>query len=510
MLLGVARDRVPLRRASSSRTRSRASWRCSPSRCSSPSSPATAPCRHRGGDHGGGRRSPAAAPSSADKVAGASTQRVTSDRSRRIDLTAKVIRHHPLVGVGLGSQPKASQAVSKNGGPPSLFVSHTTPLTVFAELGIVGLALYAALLAGAGEGAPARVPARQRPSGSRSPRCSLALFVHSLFYSGFFEDPSPGSCSASPRASSSRAQRPKAETPRVSGRGSTAGPGSPCSACSARSSRERARARLRPVAVPDAADLAHGLLGPLVRAADGALGSRRRPHAGRARGRARRGVAVAGWRARAWRAWVLVAACVAVIVLRRRARDAAPGRACATRPAPWFHVNDSTYQIELAGDARPARPHPVRPRLRGLRAGAVLQPRRHRAAAGRAPAGRAPALRLLPRHRADRGRVELRSRARSTTTACSSCSRRSAASSPCSLFDAPLPWRLVVGSGARGEPAPRARRLVRHRRRAGDPGARCSRSRCVTRSRYVWAARRARRRDPAQAVRARRGAVLRR
>ena len=85
----------------------------------------------------------------ADKVAGASTQRVTSDRSRRIDLTAKVFAQHPLVGVGLGSQPRASQAVSKNGGPPTLFVSHTTPLTVAAELGVVGLALYAALLAGA-------------------------------------------------------------------------------------------------------------------------------------------------------------------------------------------------------------------------------------------------------------------------------------------------------------------------------------------------------------------------
>jgi putative inorganic carbon (hco3(-)) transporter len=124
----------------------------------------------------------------ADKVAGASTQRVTSDRSRRIDLTAKVFKQHPLVGVGLGSQPRASQAVSKNGGPPTLFVSHTTPLTVAAELGIVGLALYAALLAGAAK-ALLRVFRIERAFGLALAAVFVALFVHSLFYSGFFEDP---------------------------------------------------------------------------------------------------------------------------------------------------------------------------------------------------------------------------------------------------------------------------------------------------------------------------------
>jgi hypothetical protein len=124
----------------------------------------------------------------ADKVAGASTQRVTSDRSRRIDLTAKVFRQHPLVGVGLGSQPRSSQAVSKNGGPPTLFVSHTTPLTVAAELGVVGLALYAALLVGAAK-ALLRVFRIEQAFGLALTAVFVALFVHSLFYSGFFEDP---------------------------------------------------------------------------------------------------------------------------------------------------------------------------------------------------------------------------------------------------------------------------------------------------------------------------------
>ena len=124
----------------------------------------------------------------ADKVAGASTQRVTSDRSRRIDLTARVFAKHPLVGVGLGSQPAASQAISANGGPPALFVSHTTPLTVAAELGVVGLALYAALLAGSSK-ALLRVYRLEAAFGLALAAVFLGLFVHSLFYSGFFEDP---------------------------------------------------------------------------------------------------------------------------------------------------------------------------------------------------------------------------------------------------------------------------------------------------------------------------------
>ena len=124
----------------------------------------------------------------ADKVAGASTQRVTSDRSRRIDLTTKVFVRHPLAGVGLGSQPRASQAVSKNGGPPTLFVSHTTPLTVAAELGVIGVALYTALLAGA-SWALLRVFRLDRALGLALAAVFVSLFVHSLFYAGFFEDP---------------------------------------------------------------------------------------------------------------------------------------------------------------------------------------------------------------------------------------------------------------------------------------------------------------------------------
>jgi len=124
----------------------------------------------------------------AASVGEASTQKATSDRSRRIELTARVFAKHPILGVGIGAQPRATQKISPRPGPEAKFVSHTTPLTVAAELGVVGIAAYLALLVGA-----ARVldlARRLRPAlGLALGAAVLALIVHSLFYSGFFEDP---------------------------------------------------------------------------------------------------------------------------------------------------------------------------------------------------------------------------------------------------------------------------------------------------------------------------------
>ena len=117
-----------------------------------------------------------------------SARRFTSDRSRRVELTWKVFRAHPAVGVGLGSQSVASQARSKQGGSPTRFVSHTTPLTVAAELGVLGLAAYIWLLGGSAV-LIERVYRRAPPLGLGLGAVFLALFVHSLAYSGFFEDP---------------------------------------------------------------------------------------------------------------------------------------------------------------------------------------------------------------------------------------------------------------------------------------------------------------------------------
>jgi hypothetical protein len=117
-----------------------------------------------------------------------SARRFTSDRSRRVELTLKVFRDHPVEGVGLGSQPIASQARSEQGGSPTRFVSHTTPLTVAAELGVIGFAAYLALLGGAAW-LIERVRRIDPPLGLGLGAVLLALFVHSLAYSGFFEDP---------------------------------------------------------------------------------------------------------------------------------------------------------------------------------------------------------------------------------------------------------------------------------------------------------------------------------
>jgi hypothetical protein len=93
----------------------------------------------------------------------------------------------------------------------------------------------------------------------------------------------------------------------------------------------------------------HGVLGPLVRAADRHwdLGFVRTP--GIVAGVVVALAAIAGWRRTTWRAEVLGVLCAVVAVaLLVPAVLLQVGLRQATEP--WYHVNDSTYQIELAGD----------------------------------------------------------------------------------------------------------------------------------------------------------------
>ena len=117
-----------------------------------------------------------------------STRRATGDRSRRAELALRVYAEHPVFGAGLGSQPYESQQLDDRPAQEERYVSHTTPLTVAAELGTIGLALYAALLVGAVR-LVLRVYRDAPALGLTLAATLLALFVHSLFYSGFFEDP---------------------------------------------------------------------------------------------------------------------------------------------------------------------------------------------------------------------------------------------------------------------------------------------------------------------------------
>src|SRR5207237_1582030 len=96
--------------------------------------------------------------------------------------------HHRLVGVGIGGQPAASKEEAKTQLSARRDRSHTTPLTVAAELGVVGFLIYVALMAAATR--LLYVLSRQRRAlGLGAASGFLALFVHSLFYAGFFEDP---------------------------------------------------------------------------------------------------------------------------------------------------------------------------------------------------------------------------------------------------------------------------------------------------------------------------------
>jgi putative inorganic carbon (HCO3(-)) transporter len=129
----------------------------------------------------------AAAGAAGADVGGRSAKDVTSGRSRLVTVTLDAFEERPFVGVGVGGQPRASSEIARKGSP-SRNASHTTPLTILAELGVVGFALYAWLLA-ATAWALVLVSRRDRAYGVGLAATLLALVVHSLLYAGFFEDP---------------------------------------------------------------------------------------------------------------------------------------------------------------------------------------------------------------------------------------------------------------------------------------------------------------------------------
>jgi hypothetical protein len=96
-----------------------------------------------------------------------------------------------VAGVGLGGFKHAyADLAGLKGQEPNAAASHTTAVTVAAEGGIVGLALYAWLLFAALALAFRRF-ARDLP-GLVALTLGLvvtAIAVHSLFYNAFFEDP---------------------------------------------------------------------------------------------------------------------------------------------------------------------------------------------------------------------------------------------------------------------------------------------------------------------------------
>lgn len=119
---------------------------------------------------------------------GESVERVTSDRSTLVADTATVVGNHPLLGVGVAGQPAATRDEVSGAGSARRRTSHTAPLTVAAELGLVGLALYVAFLLAALR-LLAAVRRTEPALGLGLLAVLVGIFVHSLFYSVFFEDP---------------------------------------------------------------------------------------------------------------------------------------------------------------------------------------------------------------------------------------------------------------------------------------------------------------------------------
>jgi putative inorganic carbon (HCO3(-)) transporter len=122
------------------------------------------------------------------------TDRINVDLSGRGSLVSggvDLFAERPLWGYGSGSFQSAYRDHRENRDAP-VTVSHTEPVTVAAEQGLVGLLAYLALIgvalwtlgAGLFDGAPGNLTARAAVLAA-----FVALLVHTLAYAGFFEDP---------------------------------------------------------------------------------------------------------------------------------------------------------------------------------------------------------------------------------------------------------------------------------------------------------------------------------
>ncbi|HEY2719268.1 MAG TPA: O-antigen ligase family protein [Solirubrobacteraceae bacterium] len=121
------------------------------------------------------------------KGVGGSASNATSGRTKLIEGGLELFAKRPLQGYGSGSFQTEYEQHSKTSAENATSASHTIPVTVAAEQGVVGLALYVALLVvafltlfrGAG-----RSPPRVAVAG-----CFAALVLHTFTYADFLEDP---------------------------------------------------------------------------------------------------------------------------------------------------------------------------------------------------------------------------------------------------------------------------------------------------------------------------------
>jgi O-antigen ligase len=118
---------------------------------------------------------------------GGSANNATTGRAKLIEGGLELFADRPLQGYGSGSFQKEYERHQSASSESATSASHTIPVTVAAEQGIVGLALYVALLvvafgvlfSGAGRSPPRIAIAA----------CFAALVLHTMTYADFLEDP---------------------------------------------------------------------------------------------------------------------------------------------------------------------------------------------------------------------------------------------------------------------------------------------------------------------------------
>jgi O-antigen ligase len=116
-----------------------------------------------------------------------SADKATSGRYDLIKGGLKLFRDAPLVGQGSGSFAREYRRAEHVSPERAASASHTIPVTVAAEQGVIGLVAYLALLAAA----LARLfrGARRVPERAAVAAAFVALIAHSMMYAAFLEDP---------------------------------------------------------------------------------------------------------------------------------------------------------------------------------------------------------------------------------------------------------------------------------------------------------------------------------
>lgn len=122
------------------------------------------------------------------KGSGGSADNATSGRTKLISGGLRLFAERPLTGYGAGSFEKEYKRHGGGTAQNATSASHTIPVTVAAEQGIVGLALYAALIVVALATLFARGAGRSPPRIAIA-ACFAALVLHTWVYADFLEDP---------------------------------------------------------------------------------------------------------------------------------------------------------------------------------------------------------------------------------------------------------------------------------------------------------------------------------